>query len=75
MRKKVNINISLPGGILGALTITFVILKALGYLDWSWLWVFSPLWIPLAAVVAVLTILGIIILIGNWVDEPWWIRK
>ena len=28
------------------LTIVFVILKAMGYLEWSWLWVFAPLWIP-----------------------------
>ena len=32
-------------GFPGALTIVFVILKALGYLNWSWWWVFSPLWI------------------------------
>ena len=29
------------------LTITFVVLKALGYIDWSWVWVFCPMWIPL----------------------------
>lgn len=32
-------------GLPGLLTITFVILKALGYITWSWWWVFSPLWI------------------------------
>jgi len=32
-------------GIGGALTITFVILKCLGYIAWSWWLVFAPLWI------------------------------
>ena len=39
-----NVNFSLPGGGVTLLTITFVVLKALGYLDWGWIWVFSPLW-------------------------------
>ena len=29
----------------GLLTIAFVVLKLLGYIDWSWWWVLSPLWI------------------------------
>jgi len=74
VNKKININFSVPGGILGALTITFVVLKALGYLDWAWLWVFSPLWIPLAVVVAILLAAILIALIGSWIDEPWWRR-
>ena len=28
------------------LTIVFVVLKALGYISWSWWWVFAPLWLP-----------------------------
>lgn len=52
-------NIKLPGISLNdfvALTIVFVILKALGKLDWSWWLVFIPLWGPL-----VLFIVGLII--------------
>jgi len=35
------------GGIsfLGMLTILFIGLKLTGYVDWSWTWVLSPLWI------------------------------
>ena len=29
----------------GALTIAFIILKLLGKISWSWVWVLSPLWI------------------------------
>ena len=32
------------------LTIVFLILKLTGLLSWSWLWVLSPLWIPVVAV-------------------------
>lgn len=35
------------------LTVIFVIFKLLGKLDWSWWWVFSPLWIPYAIVIGV----------------------
>ena len=31
-------------GFCGALTIALVVLKLTGFIDWSWWWVFSPLW-------------------------------
>ena len=30
---------------LGILTIVFFVLKIIGILDWSWAWVFAPIWI------------------------------
>ena len=30
----------------GALALIFIILKLCGVIDWSWLWVLSPIWIP-----------------------------
>lgn len=32
-------------GFVGLLTIVFITLKLLGIIDWSWLWVLSPLWL------------------------------
>ncbi len=32
-------------GFVGALQITFIILKLTKVIKWSWLWVFSPTWI------------------------------
>lgn len=32
----------------GLLAIVFITLKLCGVISWSWLWVLSPLWIPLA---------------------------
>jgi hypothetical protein len=33
--------------ILGWLVLLFTTLKLTNHIDWSWLWVLSPLWIPL----------------------------
>ena len=43
-------NNSKKGGIgfVGLLTILFIALKLLGKISWSWIWVLSPLWIPVA---------------------------
>lgn len=50
------------GGItfLQLLTIVFVVLKLTKYIDWSWWWVLAPLWAPVALVIAVVFILGVI---------------
>ncbi|MEV2239473.1 hypothetical protein [Micromonospora sp. NPDC049891] len=32
-------------GFVGLLTIVFITLKLTGFIDWSWLWVLSPVWI------------------------------
>jgi hypothetical protein len=39
-------SIQVGPGLLGCLTIVFVIAKLTGHLDWSWWWVFEPLWLP-----------------------------
>lgn len=40
-------------GFAGLLTIVFIVLKLLDKITWSWLWVLSPLWIPLILVLAI----------------------
>ncbi len=44
------------------LTIVFIVLKLFGVINWAWLWVLCPLWIPFAAIVIVLVI--VVFLIG-----------
>lgn len=39
-------------GFFGLLTILFIGLKLGGVITWSWLWVFSPLWLGAAIVFA-----------------------
>ena len=48
------------------LTVLFVGLKLTGYIDWSWIWVLSPLWITAILYVAILVFFLIIALLtGN----------
>lgn len=48
-------------GFAGLLTLVFIVLKLTNFIDWSWWWVLSPLWI--SAVLAVLVI-GIVVLVA-----------
>ena len=41
--------------------LVFLILKLTGIVNWSWLWITSPLWIPL---VMMILVLGIVVLIA-----------
>lgn len=44
-------------GFVGLLTIVFITLKLTGFIDWSWWWVLSPIWITFCFVF--LTLVGI----------------
>lgn len=48
-------------GVLSILLAAFIVLKLCGVITWSWLWVLSPLWIPIALVLVILLIVGIIV--------------
>lgn len=34
-------------GFCGALTIAFIVLKLCNFIQWSWVWVLAPTWIPI----------------------------
>ena len=53
-------NAGCSGSIPVTLFIVFLILKLVGVITWSWLWVLAPLWIPLALGLAVFLV-GLII--------------
>lgn len=40
------------------LTVALIVLKLCGVIDWSWLWVLSPLWIPIAIAAVILAVLS-----------------
>jgi hypothetical protein len=42
------------------LTCIFVIAKLWGKIDWSWWWIFSPLWISLIVGILIVTIIFIL---------------
>ena len=52
-----NIKINFTPSII--MTIIFVILKVNDFINWSWLWIFSPLWIFSIIVIFVLGIIHI----------------
>ena len=41
------------------LFVVFLVLKLTGTIDWSWLWVTSPLWISLTVFIIALAIYGL----------------
>ena len=43
-------------GFTGLLTIAFIVLKLCGVIDWSWMWILSPIWISIILVVVILLI-------------------
>lgn len=47
----------------GVLTTIFVVLKLIGIIGWSWVWVLSPLWIGFLGCL----VIAIIIAIGVWI--------
>ncbi len=50
-------------GFVGLLTILFIGLKLTGYINWSWWWVLSPVWISAAMGTAALAVFGIVLLV------------
>ena len=54
-------------GLLDVLAVIFSVLKLLGVITWSWVWVLSPIWIQLVIV----EIVFIVILI----KDPWLLKK
>jgi membrane protein YdbS with pleckstrin-like domain len=44
-------------GFVGLLTVAFIVLKLTNYIDWSWWWVLSPLWITAVLVVFICVII------------------
>jgi hypothetical protein len=52
-------------GFAGLLTIVFIVLKLLGKITWSWIWVLSPLWISFALGVIIIIIVGILYVISR----------
>ena len=55
-------------GFTGLLTLVFITLKLTNYIDWSWWWVLSPLWIGVAVFLLILAI-GIIAIAATHEDN------
>ena len=57
-----SVKVQVGPGFLGLLTIVFITLKLMGHITWSWLWVLSPLWLPLAIFLGIMALSFVIAL-------------
>ena len=55
-------------GFVSTLTLIFIVLKLLGLIAWSWIWVFAPIWISFVLIVLAFGV----ILIGGRIKKGKW---
>ena len=48
-------------GFVGLLTVLFIGLKLTGYIDWSWWWVLSPMWIAFLSAATLYTVFCVVL--------------
>ena len=69
MEKGASSGIGLPG----VLFVVFLVLKLTGNIDWSWWWVTSPLWIPVALGLSIACVAIVIVIValifGSSIDD------
>lgn len=53
----------------GLLGVLFVGLKLTGHINWPWLWVLSPFWIPVVILIGILLVLLVIWLIASFLEK------
>ena len=65
-RRNSDVKVTYQGiGFTGILTIVFIVLKLLGKISWSWVWVLAPLWISFAFSLLMFVVLIILFAIAN----------
>lgn len=56
-------------GFFGLLTILFIGLKLTGYVNWSWVWVLSPIWLPSVIVIVVFVLFLVFRLLKDAIEK------
>lgn len=56
-------------GVSTVIGIVFIILKCCGVLNWSWIWILSPFWIPVVLIIFLGIILAIRNTLEDWIDN------
>ena len=65
-RRNNDVKVTYQGiGFTGILTIVFIVLKLLGKISWSWVWVLAPLWISFAFGLLMFVVLIILSVIAD----------
>ena len=53
-------------GIFTVVGIVFIILKLCKVINWSWIWILSPFWIPIVIIIVIVVIGAVSIIIDKW---------
>lgn len=48
------------------LTILFIGLKLTGHIDWSWIWVLAPIWIPIVFFTSIFLVVAFVVIVSDW---------
>jgi uncharacterized protein (DUF983 family) len=56
-------------GTASLLGILFIGLKLTGYINWPWVWVLAPFWIPFLIVLSMLVVGGLLLLTAWLLDQ------
>lgn len=65
LNNNAKVNVNLMGPIMMVLLILLIIGKVSGFLDISWIWVLSPIWIPIGVVLFFTIIFIILLTLGS----------
>lgn len=69
MNLRINIDLTATSCLLFAI---FLVLKLTHVINWSWLWVFSPLWLPVLIIFAFSVIAILVVGISNLIQNIMW---
>ena len=65
LNNNMKVNVNLMGPIMMVLLILLIIGKVSGFLDISWIWVLSPIWIPIGVILFFTIIFIILLTLGS----------
>ena len=65
MSTKTSTSIGLVAPMGSPIFLIFLVLKLTNLIDWSWMWVLSPLWLPITVILAVLGLSVIVSFIAS----------
>ena len=72
-------NVGFGIGPVWALQIAFIVLKLCHQIDWSWLWVLSPLWISIGLGVGIsaliLLVIFVVVLVASVIGLVFWFDR
>ena len=69
MSKEKEVSVNSNGiGFVGLLTIVFITLKLTGYINWSWVWVLSPIWISVSIGLCIFFLIFLLTFVITWLN-------